>query len=320
MNRNLHLANFKIIKQMKKITEIPRGVKMIQAPAIWNQTKGEGVTIAILDTGCATSHFELAPRIIGGINFTNDDNRNPTIFEDYNGHGTHVAGTIAAGLNQRGVVGVAPNVNLIIVKVLGRDGSGEYEWMIQGIEYAIKKQVDIISMSLGGPDHIPALHNVIRKAVLKENISVVCAAGNEGDGNETTIEQSFPASYNEVISVGAIDFDRQSSVFTNSNNQVDLVAPGEQITSTYLDGGYATLSGTSMAAPHVTGALALIKNITTKQFERELTEAELYAQLIKRTLPLGFNTKFEGNGLLYLTLLNTLSSTYQKLKINAYHA
>ncbi|GAA5416604.1 intracellular serine protease [Paraliobacillus ryukyuensis] len=318
MKLKMQLANFQILKQMKNVKEVPKGVKMIQAPAIWENTQGEGVTIAILDTGCDTSHVELASQIIGGKNFTTDDKANPSIYQDYNGHGTHVAGTIAAALNDSGVVGVAPKANLLIVKVLDHQGSGEYDWIISGIEYAIDQQVDIISMSLGGPEDLPALHQVIKKAVVEHDISVVCAAGNEGDGKEQTREHSYPAFYNEVISVGAIDFNRQSSPFTNSNNQVDLVAPGEEITSTYLNGSYATLSGTSMAAPHVTGALALVKNLSTKQFERELTEVELYAQLIKRTLPLGFSTKLEGNGLIYLTLINNLPYSFKQLLLTAY--
>ncbi|MFB1050119.1 S8 family peptidase [Paraliobacillus sp. JSM ZJ581] len=318
MDNKMHLANFKVVKQMKKTNEIPKGVKMIQAPDIWKETKGEGVTIAILDTGCDTKHIELSNRIIGGKNFTTDDGGNAKIFEDYNGHGTHVAGTIAASLNHRGVVGVSPKVNLLIVKVLDKDGNGEYDWIIKGIKYATAQQVDIISMSLGGADDLPALHKVIKKAVLHHDIPIVCAAGNDGDGNQQTNEFSYPAYYNEVISVGAIDSEHRSSRFTNSNSNIDLVAPGEDITSTYLNGGYAILSGTSMAAPHVTGALALIKNVTTRQFERELTETELYAQLIRRTIPLGFNTKFEGNGLIYLTLLDSLSTTFDNLTMRAY--
>ncbi len=318
VDNKLHLANFKVVKQMKKTNEIPKGVKMIQAPQIWAETKGEGVTIAVLDTGCDTKHIELSNRIIGGRNFTTDDGGNQHIFEDYNGHGTHVAGTIAASLNHRGVVGVAPKVNLLIVKVLDKNGEGEYDWTIKGIKYAIAQQVDIISMSLGGVEDLPALHKVIKKAVLQHDIPIVCAAGNEGDGKTQTNELSYPAYYNEVISVGAIDSDHQSSRFTNSNSKVDLVAPGEDITSTYINGGYAVLSGTSMAAPHVSGALALIKNITSKQFDRKLTEIELYAQLIRRTLPLGFDTRFEGNGLIYLTLLDSLSTTFNNLTMRAY--
>jgi major intracellular serine protease len=267
------------------------------------------MTIAILDTGCDLTHPDLKERIIGGRNFTNDDNGNQDVYRDYNGHGTHVAGTIAATQNQQGVVGVAPEANLLIVKVLDKNGSGQYEWIINGIHYAIEQKVDIISMSLGGPEDVPGLHEAIQKAV-ENHILVVCAAGNEGDGQDATNEFDFPGSYNEVISVGAINLDRRISDFSNSNNEVDLVAPGETILSTYLNGKYAKLSGTSMATPHVSGALALIKAMATESFERELTVTELYAQLIKRTVPLGDSPKLEGNGLLYLTTVDYLKDVF----------
>ena len=287
------------------------GVELIQAPKIWNKTKGKGVTVAVLDTGCDSTHPDLQERIIGGRNFTDDDGSNPDIFLDYNGHGTHVAGTIAAQQNDNGVVGVAPEASLLIVKVLNKKGSGQYEWIINGINYAIEQKVDIISMSLGGPNDMPELHEAIKKAI-NNNILVVCAAGNEGDGDDSTDEFAFPGRYNEVISVGAINLERRSSDFTNSHNEIDLVAPGEKILSTYLNGKYATLSGTSMAAPHVSGALALIKSLVNNNFGRELSEPELYAQLIKRTVPLGFSPKLEGNGLVYLTVLEHLTDVFEK--------
>lgn len=150
-------------------------------------------------------------------------------------------------------------------------------------------------MSLGGPTDLPELHEAIKKAVTN-NILVVCAAGNEGDSDDSTDEFAFPGRYNEVICVGAINLERSPSNFTNSHNEIDLVAPGEEILSTYLNGEFATLSGTSMAAPHVSGALALIKGLVNNSFGRELTEPELYAQLIKRTVPLGFSQKLKVTG------------------------
>ncbi|OIK05672.1 S8 family peptidase, partial [Bacillus sp. MUM 13] len=228
-----------------------------------------------------------------------------------NGHGTHVAGTMAAAENNAGVVGVAPGAKLLIVKVLDKNGSGQYEWIINGIHYAIEQKADIISMSLGGPVDLPELHDAIKKAV-DNNILVVCAAGNDGDGKDATDELDYPGCYNEVISVGAVNLERRSSDFSNSNNEIDLVAPGEEILSTYKDGKYATLSGTSMATPHVSGAMALIKDFANKSFERKLTVPELYAQLIKRTVPLGNSPKVEGNGLLYLTAAEYLSQMFKE--------
>ncbi|MDF2035620.1 S8 family peptidase [Cytobacillus oceanisediminis] len=320
MEQYVRVIPFKVIRQEEEVMEVPNGVELIQAPNIWNETKGKGIKVAVLDTGCDLSHPDLKDRITGGRNFTDDDNSDPNIFKDYNGHGTHVAGTIAAHENDAGVIGVAPEADLLIVKVLNKDGSGQYEWIINGIHYAIEQNADIISMSLGGPADVPELHDAI-KAAVKKNILVVCAAGNEGDGDDSTDEFAYPGCYNEVISVGAINLERDSSEFTNSHNEIDLVAPGEEILSTFLNGKYATLSGTSMSAPHVSGALALIKDLANKQFERKLSEPELYAQLIRRTVPLGNSPKLEGNGLVYLTVPEHLAGIFdQKFKSMVHNA
>jgi len=320
MEQYVRVIPFKVIRQEEEVLEVPKGVDLIQAPKMWNETKGKGIKIAVLDTGCDLSHADLKERITGGRNFTDDDNSDPNIFKDYNGHGTHVAGTIAAHENDAGVIGVAPEADLLIVKVLNKDGSGQYEWIINGIHYAIEQNADIISMSLGGPADVPELHDAI-KAAVKKNILVVCAAGNEGDGDDSTDEFAYPGCYNEVISVGAVNLERDSSEFTNSHNEIDLVAPGEEILSTFLNGKYATLSGTSMAAPHVSGALALIKDLANKQFERKLSEPELYAQLIRRTVPLGNSPKLEGNGLVYLTVPEHLAGIFdQKFKSMVHNA
>ncbi|MCM3217860.1 S8 family peptidase [Niallia taxi] len=310
MRPEVKVIPYKVEQVVQMTNEVPTGIQQIQAPALWGKSKGKGMKIAILDTGCDTTHPDLQERIIGGYNFTDDDNSNPDIYTDYNGHGTHVAGTIAAVENANGVVGAAPESSLLIVKVLNGQGSGQYDWIANGINYAIEQNVDIISMSLGGPDDVQALHDAVKRAV-DNQILVVCAAGNEGDGRDTTEELGYPAAYNEVISVGSVNFTRRSSEFSNSNREVDLAAPGENILSTYLNGQYARLSGTSMAAPHVTGGLALIKAIAVQEFDRQLTEPELYAQLIKRTVPLGFSPKLEGNGLLYLTAPEKLAEAIQ---------
>ena len=134
----------------------------------------------------------------------------------------------------------------------------------------------------------------------------MCAAGNEGDNNSSTDEYSYPGAYNEVISVGSIDYKKTAARFTDSNKEVDLLAPGVNIVSTYLNNSYAMLSGTSMATPHVTGALALLIEWSIKEFGRRLTEAELYGQLIKNTETLDMARSLQGNGLL---LMNPKSVT-----------
>jgi major intracellular serine protease len=299
--------------------EVPRGVQMVEAQSLWEETdQGEGSVVAVIDTGCQREHPDLMGRIIDGKNFTTDYDGAPELFDDNNGHGTHVAGTIAAVENEEGVVGVAPKSKLLILKVLNKEGSGSYESIIEALKYATtwrgpnKERVRIISMSLGGPEDAPELEASIKEAIEK-GISVVCAAGNEGDGREDTMEFAYPGAYNEVIQVGAIDEGRHLAEFTNTNDQIDLVAPGVNITSTYLEGKYARLSGTSMATPHVAGGLALIIPLVERQFQRSMSESEIFSQLIKRTTPLGHSKVAEGNGLMTLALtkkLEDLFSTY----------
>lgn len=297
-----------VIQAIQEQGEIPQGILQIKAPELWKQgITGKGVIIAVLDTGCDNSHLDLQGQIIGGRNFTTDDQGNPSIYADYHGHGTHVAGTIAAKKNNKGVIGVAPDAKLLILKVLNARGQGTYEGIIQAIDYAISQKVNIISMSLGGKDDVPALRSIIQKAV-EENITVVCAAANNGDGRSETSEYAYPGYYPEVISVGAMDFRKNVATFSNSNNQVDLLAPGVNILSTVPNGKYATLSGTSMATPHVAGALALVYEWGQKAFGRPLTELELYAQLIKRTVSMGKPKVMEGNGMLYLTAQDELQA------------
>ena len=154
-------------------------------------------------------------------------------------------------------------------------------------------------MSLGGDQDVPGLHEAVKNAV-NNDILVVCAAGNVGDCNHQSDELEYPGSYQEVVEVGATDFNKKISCFSNSNRNVDLVAPGDGILSTYKGGGYATLRGTSMATPHVSGGSALIIKQCEKEFERTLSEDEIYAQLIKRTYALGNPKSLEGNGLLDL--------------------
>lgn len=298
------------------VNELPEGIDAIKAPELWSQGfKGKDVTVAVLDTGCDVNHPDLADRIIGGKNFTDDDDGQEDQISDYNGHGTHVAGTIAANDKNGGISGVAPEANLLIVKVLGgEDGSGRYEWIINGINYAVEQKADIISMSLGGPSDEPELKEAIENAV-KSGVLVVCAAGNEGDGNDRTEEYSYPAAYNEVIAVGSVSLARESSEFSNANKEIDLVAPGEEILSTLPDGQYGKLTGTSMATPHVSGALALIKSFEEDAFKRELTEPELYAQLIRRTLPLDYSKALIGNGFLYLSAPEILAERAGEKKL-----
>lgn len=300
----LTLTSYKNLGEASEKNGIPEGVKIIGAPNFWRQgRKGENITIAVIDTGCDINHPNLKDRIVGVRNFTNDDEGNVDKVTDYIGHGTHVAGIIAANESNNGVVGVAPKANLLILKALS-NGGGNYSWVINAINYSVDKKVNIISMSLGGKFDDCNLHLAIQNAI-KNNILVVCAAGNDGDNNPQTVEISYPAAYSEVISVGSINTNKKTSKFSASNDQIDLVAPGqginnEGILSTAPGGKFVEMQGTSMATPHVAGALALIINWAEDEFKRKLTETEIYAQLIKKTIPLGYDRSIEGNGMIFL--------------------
>ncbi|MDN4493979.1 S8 family peptidase [Ureibacillus aquaedulcis] len=308
----VRLIPYTIESIVENTSETPRGVDLIQAPSIWEDSnQGEGIVIAVIDTGIETDHPDLQDQIIDGKNFTSDYEGDPNIFEDNNGHGTHVSGTVAASLNNEGVVGVAPKAKILSLKALTGEGSGNYEWIINAINYAVEwrgpeqERVRVISMSLGGPVDVPEMHKAIQNAV-SQDISVVVAAGNEGDNSEDTFEYSYPGKYNEVIQVGAVDHNLKLAPFTNTNEEIDLVAPGVEVVSTYPGKKYASLSGTSMATPHIAGAIALLIILSEKEFGRSLSEVEIYAQLIKRTLPLGNRKSSEGNGFLELNLVERI--------------
>ncbi|MPQ43617.1 S8 family peptidase [Clostridium tarantellae] len=308
------------INSISKVNDrIPDGVKMIKAPEFWEKGRmGEGIVIAVIDTGCDVNHPDLQDRIAGVKNFTSDDGGDTNNVTDYVGHGTHVCGIIAANENSSGIIGVAPRAKLLVLKSITSNG-GTAEWVIDAINYAIDQKVNIISMSLGSNTPNDDLYIAIKRAV-NNNILCVCAAGNNGDNNSETDELNYPAYYSEAISVGSINIERKFSPFSDSNNEVDLVAPGQGfgkkgILSTAPGARYVEMQGTSMATPHVAGALALIINWSKDNFKRELGEVELYAQLIKRTISLGYNKKMEGNGMLYLSTEELLTKVISSEQI-----
>lgn len=300
----IKLFEIQVLATNPVIDKIPEGVRLIGAPEFWVKGRyGEGIKIAVIDTGCDINHKDLKDRIIGVRNFTTEGSINDVT--DNVGHGTHVAGIISANGNDSGITGVAPKANLLILKALTKVG-GSYVAIINAINYAIAQNVDIISMSLGGKGDIKELHQAIINAINK-NIVVVSSAGNDGDARADTIEINYPAAYNESICVGSVSCDKNISRFSASNKEVDLLAPGQGsngrgILSLSPGNRYIELAGTSMSAPHVAGAIALLKNYCKDQFGRTLTETELYAQLIKRTKSLGFPKIIEGNGILDLRI------------------
>ncbi|UKS24777.1 S8 family serine peptidase [Paenibacillus sp. HWE-109] len=257
--------SFSITRQ-KNEEQLPWGIHAVGADLLTEKNqRGNAIRIAILDTGIS-DHPDL--QVKGGVSFVEGF----TGYQDDNGHGTHVAGTIAALDNRIGVIGVAPQSEIFAVKVLNQSGTGTYSQVIQGIEWAIQNRMNIISISFGGSDKSRALHEAIQAAT-EQGILVVAAAGNSGKGAET---EAYPALYPETISVGAVTKQHLRADYSSTGNEIDLVAPGSEILSTTSDQDYGNLSGTSMAAPHVTGSLAALwsahKNWTGEQVKNKLFE------------------------------------------------
>lgn len=213
----------------------------------WDATKGSGVTVAVLDSGVDYNHPDLKENIKGHLSLVDS-----TDGMDVNGHGTHCAGIIAARQNDIGGVGIAPEAGIYGIKVLDDSGYGFSVDSIRGVRAAIEGKVDVISMSFGSLFHLPIFQDAIDAAV-KEGIVVVAASG-----NEATSQKSYPAAYENVISVAASDNDNDLTSFSNFGTWVDIAAPGYEILSTFPNDKYVYLDGTSMACPVVAGTVALM--------------------------------------------------------------
>jgi subtilisin family serine protease len=185
-----------------------------------------------------------------------------------------VAGVIAS----QGVVsGVAPESDLYIVKALGDNGEGTDKSVADGIDWLVDQDVDIISMSLGSNQSSPLIHKAIRRAYEK-NIICVCASGNDSQGRIDVESIDFPAAYNETIAVGAVDVNSHLSNFSSIGN-VDIVAFGVNVLSTFKNNSYAILSGTSMATPYISGVIALMQSLAKTRLGRRLTYEEVHVIL-----------------------------------------
>lgn len=228
---------------------IPWGISGIFAPEAWSISSGSGIKVAVVDTGVNRSHPDLKNNLdlAGCKNFI-------SFFgtcEDDNGHGTHVSGIIAAENNNLGVVGVAPKAKIYALKVLDRNGSGYLSDIIEALDWAVQNNMQVINMSLGTTSDVDSFHEAVQR-VNSHGITQVAAAGNNGGA------VIFPAAYSEVIAVSAIDNTNTLASWSSRGPEVDLAAPGVDIYSTYLSSTYKTLSGTSMASPHVAGTVALL--------------------------------------------------------------
>lgn len=269
----------------------PWGVSKINAPLTWSFTNGAAIKVAVLDTGIDTKHPDLLTNLKGGFSAVSYT----TSYNDDNGHGTHVAGAIAAANNTIGVVGVAPQAELYAIKALDRRGSGYLSDVIEGLDWAVANGIQVVNMSLGTASDIQSLHDAVIRANAA-GIVQVAAAGNE------SAAVIFPAAYPEVIAVAATDSANAVAYFSNYGPAVDLAAPGVKIYSTYKGQTYATLSGTSMATPHVSGAAALLLSVPAKcdlDLDGRCSPAEVQQRLEATAIDLGAAGKdnFYGSGL-----------------------
>ncbi len=239
------------------------GHKYLRATELYGKTRGEKAVIFILDTAGQFDHPDLEASSLQEYakNFTNASG-----LKDVHGHGTHCAGIAAAIDNQIGVIGVAPGAKLVPVKVLNDSGAGSFSWIANAIRYvadltltgehAGKKKV--ISMSLGGPSGSDELRQAIQYAIGK-GVFLFAAAGNRGYTGTDSVD--YPGHYPEMITIASIRDDEEPSSFSSGGDEVDLAAPGQAVYSTHKDGGYAYLSGTSMATPHAAGVAALLVSL-----------------------------------------------------------
>ncbi|MBI5079416.1 S8 family peptidase [Candidatus Wolfebacteria bacterium] len=237
-------------ESVQPLEVLPWGIDRIDAEKVWpSGNTADPVKLAIIDTGIDVKHPDLKDNLKGGfsaVGYTSS-------YNDDNGHGTHVAGIAGAIDNEIGVIGASPQIDLYAVKVLDRRGSGYLSDVIEGLDWAIANGMQVVNMSLGTSADVLSFHEAVQR-VNAAGIVQVAAAGNSGGA------VNYPAAYPEVIAVSATDSSNNIASWSSRGPEVDLAAPGVNIYSTYKGQTYKTLSGTSMASPHVAGAAALVLN------------------------------------------------------------
>ena len=294
-------------------------IDQINANAAWNTGfNGAGIKIAVLDTGIDETNEMLAGKVIASGVFTGENHT-----QDKQGHGTHIAGIIAGNGKYKGA---APSALLMNAKVLTDQGSGSTSTIIKGINWAVENGADIISMSIGGPYNDPdGPVNIALKDAIDKGVIAVISSGNCGEGCPSGSCGSFrgvtnPSDFEEAITVGAVDKGNNWACFSSGQEfadyiKPDLVAPGVNITSSYLGNNYQAMSGTSMSAPFVAGVAALMLHANSN-----LTQVEVKQILEENALDLGINGKDAkyGSGLVDVSRLFLLQSneTEPKAELN----
>jgi len=273
------IPTYRVLSRVQIMAEtVDYNHRLMNVPSMWKHTKGEGVKVVVLDTGCPV-HIDLNP--CGNKSFI------PNYPNDKNGHSTHVGGIIAAIANNgMGVAGIAPDCEDWYGAVLDGSGSGSIDDIIRGIRWATDEVgAQVINMSLGIPAGIPRIKELEDACnyARSKGVLVVCAAGNEA----SNVGQ--PAMYDSVLAIAAVDDEQEHARFSNTGKEVDFAAGGVNVFSTYLNNSYAKLSGTSMSSPALTGIAALIIADEKKDHDKWLTPDETIAKLKKIAFDIGPN-------------------------------
>lgn len=273
--------------------------------------RGAGINVCVIDTG-VDNHDEFGSRLLLDKcrNFCTSASNPKNLFDEAGaGHGTHVASLIAGKK-----CGIAPEANIISYKVIGGDGGASVQDIISALDYIYLegyKYIDIVNMSLGGGKTVYNLtgqyEDAINRIVLEKQIPIIVAAGNSGKE-----EYMYPAGFQEVITVGAVDIDLEIALFSTSSNEVDIAQIGVDVWGAWFKGGYTQMTGTSMASPYACGIGALLLCKYKKMFGKNMPELLLYETMKMNTLdikPLGID-KNTGAG--FCTLGDGVLSMYRK--------
>ena len=249
MQNHRFIPKYKVSYRVSSLSEvIDWGATLLNVPKSWNDTKGKGIIVGVIDTGKPT-HSDISSAIVDSYDFTGEG------VLDNEGHSTATCGTLGARANNNGIIGIAPECSIITLKALDSNGSGEFDWIISAVYKAIELKVDILNLSLGAPMGDKRLLSALIEAS-KAGITVVCANGNDGG------PVNFPAAYSiqvpGLIAVSAIDKNKNIADFSSHGKETVLSAPGVDMLVPYLNNKYAKLNGTSFSAPFVAGCAALI--------------------------------------------------------------